>query len=264
MNIAGYEPLTLIDYPDHLATIVFTPGCALRCPYCHNPELISPQIPTRRDAGQAPKTKPADAGQAASALDYFTKNREQEFFEFLGQRRGILDGVVITGGEPTLQPDLVDFIRHVKDMGFLVKLDTNGIFPDIVEKILETKLVDYWAMDIKHAPEKYHLAVGLPAEALAKEGRLPLERFQQSVKLLMSSGVPYEFRTTVVPSIHTPEDFLAIGEWIRGARAYYLQAYRPIKVADETLNDRIAGHTLNLPAIRESLLPYLDVVEIRD
>ena len=246
MNIAGYEPLTLIDYPDYLATIVFTPGCALRCPYCHNPELISPQIPTRRDAGQAAAFDP---------IRYFTENKESEFFDFLATRRGLLDGVVITGGEPTLQPDLIDFIQKVKGLGFRVKLDTNGIFPDIVEKILDTQLVDYWAMDIKHSQEKYPLASGR---------KIPIERFQQTVKLLMSSGVPYEFRTTVVPSIHTPEDFLAIGEWIRGAERYFLQAYRPHKIADATLNDRIGTQTLDLQAIRQSLLPYIASVEIRD
>ena len=235
MRIAGYEPLTLIDYPDHLATIVFTPGCALRCPYCHNPELIS-TVPGSRS-------------------EFFAVNREDEFFKFLATRQGILDGVVITGGEPTLHSDLLDFIRKVKYMGFLVKLDTNGIFPDIVQKILETKLVDYWAMDIKHAPEKYHLASGQ---------QIPIERFTQSVKLLMTSGVPHEFRTTVVPSIHEPEDFIAIGKWIHGAESYYLQAFRPTKIADPTLIARIGTQTLNLHAIRKSLLPYISSVEIRD
>ena len=254
MRIAGYEPLTLIDYPDHLATVVFTPGCALRCPYCHNPELISPQIPTSRDAGQASQN--FVAGQAASDPNYFTQNREREFFDFLKQRTGILDGVVITGGEPTLHSDLLDFIQKVKGMGFLVKLDTNGIFPDIVQKILETKLVDYWAMDIKHTPEKYPTASGIST--------IPIERFAQSVKLLMASGVPYEFRTTVVPSIHEPEDFIAIGEWIRGAQNYYLQAFRPTKIADPALIARIGTQTLDLHAIRQSLLPYIDSVGIRD
>lgn len=235
MRIAGFEPLTLIDYPDHLATIVFTPGCALRCPYCHNPELIS-AVPGSRS-------------------EFFTVNHENEFFDFLKTRQGLLEGVVITGGEPTLHPDLLDFIRRVKDLGFLVKLDTNGVFPDTVANILKTGLVDYWAMDIKHSPEKYPLASGIP---------IPIERFQQSVKLLMSSGVPYEFRTTVVPSIHEPEDFLAIGEWIAGAENYYLQTFRSIKIADKRLKDRIRGKSLDLKAIRASLLPYLSSIGIRE
>jgi pyruvate formate lyase activating enzyme len=235
MRIAGFEPLTLIDYPDQLATIVFTPGCALRCPYCHNPELIS-AVPGSRS-------------------EFFTVNHEDEFFDFLKRRKGLLDGVVITGGEPTLHPDLIDFIRRIKDLGFLVKLDTNGIFPDKVETILTTGLVDYWAMDIKHSPKKYHLATGI---------KIPIESFQQSVKLLMSCGIPYEFRTTVVPSIHTPEDFLEIGKWIAGAQNYYLQTFRPIKVTDATLIARIGAQTLDLHAIRKSLLPYLDSIHIRE
>ena len=214
MRIAGFEPLTLIDYPDHLATIVFTPGCVLRCPYCHNPELLS--------------TTPQDC------TGLFSVNREEEFFEFLKTRQGLLEGVVITGGEPTLHADLIPFIRRVKDMGFLV---------------------DYWAMDIKHTSEKYHLASGI---------RLPVESFQQSVKLLMMSGIPYEFRTTVVPSIHNTQDFIEIGKWIVGAQKYCLQTFRPAKIADKTLPHRIDNQSLDLSVIRELLLPYLPVIEIRE
>ena len=235
MRIAGFEPLTLIDYPNHLATIVFTPGCALRCPYCHNPELIT-AVPGSRS-------------------EFFIVNHEDEFFDFLKTRLGLLEGVVITGGEPTLHLDLLDFIHRVKDLGFLVKLDTNGIFPDKVKAILATGLVDYWAMDIKHSPEKYPLASGV---------KIPIERFRQSVKLLMNSGVPYEFRTTVVPSIHESEDFLEIGKWIAGAQNYYLQAFRPIKIADTTLIDRIGEKSLDLKAIRKSMLPYINSIDIRE
>ena len=243
MRVAGYEPLTLIDYPGKLAAIVFTPGCALHCPYCHNPELI--------EAHQ--KDDP-----------FFRINHEKEFFAFLEKRHGKLDGVVITGGEPTLHADLLDFIEKVKSIGFLVKLDTNGIFPDIVETVMKTGLVDYWAMDIKHTPEKYHLASGLPAEALAPGGRTPLKNFQRSVQLIMDSGVPYEFRTTVVPGIHEEEDFRLIGEWIRGARAYYLQRYRDIKINDPNLPNITQGRTIDLERVRSILAPYLDTVGVRD
>ncbi len=243
MRIAGFEPLTLIDYPEKLATIVFTPGCALRCPYCHNPELIEAHR----------KNDP-----------FFRMNREQEFFTFLEKRRGRLDGVVITGGEPTLHADLLEFIQRVKAMGFSVKLDSNGIFPDIIERIMQAGLVDYWAMDIKHSPEKYHLASGLPEAALAPGGRTPLANFQRSVDLIMHSGVPYEFRTTVVPGIHEEEDFQAIGEWIRGARAYYLQRYRDIKINDPNLPSITQGKTVDFQKIQTLLAPYLRRVEIRD
>jgi pyruvate formate lyase activating enzyme len=207
----------------------------LRCPYCHNPELITTTL------------------QDCTGL--FSVNREEEFFDFLKTRQGLLEGVVITGGEPTLHTNLISFIRRVKSLGFLVKLDTNGIFPDKVKAILKENIVDYWAMDIKHTPEKYHLASGV---------RLPVESFQQSVKLIMSSGIPYEFRTTVVPSIHTVQDFIEIGKWIAGAQKYCLQAFRPVKIADETLMTRIGNQSLDLHHIRTLLLPYITSVEIRD
>lgn len=244
MRISGYEPLTLLDYPGKLAAIVFTPGCVLRCPFCHNPELIQAQT----------KDSP-----------YFRHNREDEFFDFLTKRQGKLDGVVITGGEPTLHKDLIDFISRVKSMGFLVKFDTNGVFPDRVAEIMKTGLVDYWAMDIKHAPEKYAIACGLPAGALAKEGKCSLEQFQQSVQLIMKSGKPYEFRTTVVPGIHEEQDFEAIGEWIAGASAYALQAFRDMKIYDPELAQKAkASKPLDLKRIQKTMQKYVHRVEIRE
>lgn len=235
MKIAGFEPLTLIDYPGKIAAIVFTPGCVLRCPYCHNPELIEAHGP---------------------ADPYFRHNRETEFFRFLEKRRGKLDGVVITGGEPTIHPDLMDFVRQVKDRGFLVKLDTNGAFPDKVEAFIASGLVDYFAMDIKHAPEKYPLASG--------REDIPIERFERSVALIMKSGIPYEFRTTVVPGIHEESDFDAVGRWIHGAQAYYLQAFRDIKLHDPTLAERARSRTLDLKNIRKRLAPHIATVGIRE
>jgi pyruvate formate lyase activating enzyme len=235
MRISTHEPLTLIDYPGRLAAVAFTPGCVLRCPFCHNPELVQ-----------------ADTCGARSGLKAFTENREDDFFAFLKRRQGKLDGVVITGGEPTLWPDLSDFIRRIKDLGFLVKLDTNGAFPDRVARLAESGLVDYWAMDIKHAPEKYALASGVA---------IPVEAFRESVRLIMESGAPYEFRTTVVPGIHAEEDFDAIGRWIRGARAYFLQAFRPGKtLAPERIPD---APPLPLEAIRDRLSASIIHVGIR-
>lgn len=236
MRIAGFEPLTLIDYPGKLAAIVFTPGCVLRCPFCHNPELI-------------------EAREKKSP--FFHVSHENEFFTLLENRRGKLDGVVITGGEPTLHADLLDFVRHVKDMGFLVKLDSNGVFPDIIEHIISTGLVDYWAMDIKHAPDKYHLASG--------RTNIPLTNFQRSVRLIMDSGVPYEFRTTVVPGIHEEADFDAIGEWIHGAPSYYLQAFRDIKIYDPSLAETVRKHPyLDLDRIQTRLQKHIKHVGIRN
>lgn len=235
MHISGYEPLTLIDYPGQLAAIVFTPGCVLRCPFCHNPELIEAR---------------------SKDSTYFHKNREDEFFRFLETRQGKLDGVVITGGEPTIHKDLIDFIRRVKSLGFLVKLDTNGVFPDRVAEIMETGLVDYWAMDIKHAPEKYAIACGKS---------FPIEQFQQSVKLITESGKPYEFRTTVVPGIHEEQDFEAIGQWIKGAPFYYLQAFRDIKLYDTTLAERVkTAKPIDMNRIQKTMQKYVHHVEIRE
>ncbi|QQS15600.1 MAG: anaerobic ribonucleoside-triphosphate reductase activating protein [Candidatus Moraniibacteriota bacterium] len=234
MYLAGYQPLTLLDYPGKLAATAFTLGCVLRCPFCHNPELIEPS-----------KEYLAQAGG----------NKTEEFLEFLKTRQGKLDGVCITGGEPTLHSDLLDFIHTIKTLGFLVKLDTNGAFPDIVRKIAETKLVDFWAMDIKHTPEKYPLASG--------NADIDIRRFQESVTLIMESGADYEFRTTVVPGIHTEDDFQIIGEWIRGARRFALQEFRDIKIYDPSLVLRSNERSINLDVVRTKVLPFVEHVEIR-
>ena len=235
MQVSSFEKFTLLDYPGKLVVVVFTPGCVFRCPFCHNPELV----------------KPTDA----HSQHLFLNNRETEFFTFLETRIGKLDGVCITGGEPTLQKDLINFIRTVKEKGFLVKLDTNGIFPDIVEAILDTGLVDYWAMDIKHAPEKYPLATGR---------NLNMLNIQRSVDLLMTRAKDYEFRTTIVPSIHEVSDFDAIGTWIHGAKHYALQKFRDGKIIDPYLTDRAKGKTIDLNSVRTRLLSHVDFIEIRE
>lgn len=234
MYLAGYQPLTLLDYPGKLAATAFTLGCVLRCPFCHNPELIEP---------------------SADYLKQMGGDKTQEFFAFLAKRKDKIDGVCITGGEPTLHDDLLDFIRKIKSMGFLVKLDTNGAFPDIVEKIVKTGLVDFWAMDIKHAPDKYFLASG--------NATIPIENFQKSAALIMKSGANYEFRTTVVPSIHTEEDFDEIGRWIKGARQYALQEFRDIKILNPSLAKEARSKTLSLERIQKRLEPFIGRVEIR-
>ena len=234
MYLAGYQPLTLLDYPGKLAATVFTLGCALRCPFCHNPELIEPNKEDLKRMGG---------------------NRTEEFLSFLKRRQGKLDGICITGGEPTLHADLIEFIRKIKDLGFLVKLDTNGLFPDIVERIMATKLVDFWAMDIKHTPKKYPLASG--------RSDLDIVRFQRSVRLIMKSGADYEFRTTVVPGIHEEEDFEEIGHWIEGAKHYSVQEFRPGKIYDVSLSEKTLGKTISLERARDRIKSYVDAVEIR-
>ena len=193
MQIRGLNKTTLLDYPEHVAATIFTGGCNFCCPFCHNADLVlRPQI--------IPEI----------SID--------EILTFLKKRKGILTGVCITGGEPTLQPGLESFIEEIKKLGYLVKLDTNGYKPDILKRLLENDLLDYVAMDIKNAKNKYEVTSGI------KE--ISITNIEESVQILMDSKIPYEFRTTVVRQLHNTEDFLEIGEWLAGAKAYFLQAYR--------------------------------------
>jgi len=223
MNIGGYQKLTLIDFPGTLATTVFTVGCNFRCPFCHNPELV------------------LGAGITASGTENKT---EQDFFDFLKKRVGKLEGVCITGGEPTLQPDLVEFIKKVRALGFRIKLDTNGARPDILKKLLDLKLLDFVAMDIKNQPERYSETVGV---------KVDIERIKLSVELIRNSRLPYEFRTTVVPGIHTEKDFLVIAEWLKGAMAYYLQEYREDVILDKNLKKRTKGKKIDLEKVQAKI-----------
>jgi pyruvate formate lyase activating enzyme len=234
MRIAAFEKFTTLDYPGKFAAVVFTPGCVFRCPFCHNPELVEPK------------------DDDSKAL--FLANREEEFFAFLAKRKGKLDGVCITGGEPTLHTDLLAFIERVKQEGFLVKLDTNGVFPDIVEQILDSELVDMWAMDIKHTKEKYAIASGVPVD---------MENISRSVELLMQKAKSYEFRTTVVPGIHEDADFDEIARWISGAQAYYLQAFRDIKLLRPETVDSARETSLNLPVIAQRIGKHFRHIEVR-
>ena len=190
MKIAGLQKLTLLDYPGKTACTVFTWGCNFRCPFCHNAGLVT------------------GAYEEALTAD--------ELYTFLKKRIGLLDGVCVTGGEPLLQPDLISFLHPICEMGFAVKLDTNGTQPEKLREICESGLISMVAMDIKNSPENYAVTAGTE--------RFSVEAVHQSVRYLMQQGhIPYEFRTTVVKQYHTAEDFSAIGKWIRGAEAYFLQ-----------------------------------------
>jgi len=202
MIICGLEKLTLIDYPDHLADIIFTQGCNLRCHFCYNPMLVWPR------KGADEKNKKEKGYKLLSTYDLFL---------FLQARFGRLEGVVITGGEPTLHSDLPSFIKKIKKIGYLVKLDTNGTNPAMLEKLLAAKLVDYLAMDLKAPLEKYAAVVGAPVSC---------KNIQKSVKIIMKSGLPYEFRTTVVPGILVKSDFQKMGQVIKGADKWYLQNFK--------------------------------------
>ena len=192
MRIDGLQKMTLLDFPGKVACTVFTGGCNFRCPFCHNALLVT-KLPEKPD---------------------YT---EDEILSFLEKRVGLLDGVAITGGEPLLNPDIDDFIRKIRDMGYAVKLDTNGSFPERLKAIVGEGLVDYVAMDIKNRKEKYAETIGLK--------NLDLSKIEESVEFLKSGAVDYEFRTTVVKQFHTAEDIRAAAEWISGAKRYFLQNF---------------------------------------
>lgn len=193
MQIHGLNKTTLLDYPEHVAATIFCGGCNFRCPFCHNSDLVlNPASQPRID--------------------------EEEILEFLNKRKNILSGVCITGGEPALQADLEAFICKIKDLGYLVKLDTNGYRPEILERLVAKNLLDYIAMDIKSGPTGYAKAAGLPD--------MTWEKIRNSIDFIMNCGVQYEFRTTVVKGIHTEKDFEEIGPMIRGCRAYFMQQFK--------------------------------------
>ena len=228
MRISGLQKLSMVDYPGKLAATVFTGGCNLRCPFCHNAPLVL-------RVSETPELT------------------VEEVLTFLRSRKGLLDGVVLSGGEPLLQNGAADFLREVKSLGFAVKLDTNGCYPEALAAILEDGLVDYVAMDIKNRPEKYPETVGIPGFDMAP--------VWESVRLLRSSGVDYEFRTTVVREFHTLEDIRAIGEWLKGSKRWYLQQF--VDSGDLVGTGCHGREPLELRAFARMAEPYFGTVEIR-
>ena len=226
---AGLQKLTLLDFPGKVACTLFTKGCNFRCPFCHNASLV-------------------------------VRTEEQRMYDnaeilaFLKKRVGILDGVAITGGEPTLMRGLYDFIKSVKEMGYAVKLDTNGTRPEVLKKLVLDGLVDYVAMDIKNSPEKYAYTSGLPSN-------YDLSKIEESIRFLMDGHVDFEFRTTVAKPFHTEEDFVKIGEWIKGSEKYFLQQFKDsgdiIGKEISSFNENEMGKFLNI------LLPFVPNTQLR-
>ncbi len=192
MKICGFQKMTMLDFPGKVACTVFTGGCNFRCPFCHNALLVTD-------------------------IDDSLTFTEEEIITYLYKRSGIIDGVCITGGEPLLQKDISDFCAEIKDTGMLIKLDTNGSYPEKLEELVSNGLVDYVAMDIKNSKQKYGVTVGKPDFDIS-----PIEK---SIKFLLSDKVDYEFRTTVVNEFHTADDIAAAAEWISGAKRYFLQGF---------------------------------------
>ena len=227
MEIFGLQELTLLDYPGKVACTVFLPRCDFRCPFCHNWELHD--------------------GSGEAQMD------DAELLRFLERRKGVLEGVAITGGEPTLQPELPELIRKIKALGYPVKLDTNGNHPEMLEKLLSESLPDYVAMDIKNSPDRYAQTIGYES--------FDLSRVERSIRLLLSGSTDYEFRTTVVAQLHDADSFRGIAPWIQGAKRYYLQAF--------TDRDTVPFAGLSAPestqmqAFAEIVRPYVTEVGLR-
>ena len=226
--IKGLQTLTLLDYPGKVACTVFTGGCNFRCPFCHNGGIVlnpgaEPSIP------------------------------EEKVFDLLKKRRGVLEGVCITGGEPTLWKGLWDFAREIKAMGYSVKLDTNGTNPELMHKLILAGVVDYVAMDVKNCPDKY-------AETIGVKG-FNLQPVKDSVRLLMQGTVGYEFRTTVVKGMHTPQDIVEIGKWIQGADKYFIQPYRDSDLVIDRSCERHSDEELQ--AILAAAREYVPAAELR-
>lgn len=228
MKIAGIQKLSLLDYPDKTCATLFTPGCNFRCPFCHNATLV---------------LGGANAGELA----------EDEVLSFLKKRQGLLDGVCITGGEPLLQHGIEDFIRKVKDLGFEVKLDTNGYLPEKLSSLLESGMIDFVAMDIKNSLPRYAETAGVPG--------LDTALIEKSIDIIRGSGVPYEFRTTVVRELHTKDDILDIAKLLSGANRYALQLF---KDSGDLIKSGLSGYSEEeISTFADEIRPFFGEVIIK-
>ncbi len=233
IEIGGLQRSTLIDYPGYIACTVFLIGCNFRCPWCHSPEIVLPDLITKHP-----------------------RISKDEFMDFLDIRKGLLDGVVVCGGEPTINTDLPEFISEIKQKGFKVKLDTNGSNPTVLKGLFANRLLDYVAMDVK-APLRdpdYPKATGVCVDP---------GKVMESVKILRASGIDHEFRTTVVPGLHKPEDIRAIAESISPAKKYFLQTFRSGKSIDPALAEASSHPTEFMERLKKDLEGMFEICEIR-
>lgn len=233
MVIGGLQKLSLLDYPDHISAIIFTQGCNFKCQFCYNPMLVGP---------------------LAGAKDRPPLIGDDDLFNFLKSRAGKLDGIVITGGEPTIHQDLPDFIGKIKALGYLVKLDTNGSNPKMLNKLIEKKLIDYIAMDLKATQGKYASIAGVSVD---------FEKIKKSVKIIMDCGLPYEFRTTVVPDLNK-KDIEQMAALVKGARVWYLQALKTdIDMINNELKKAVLVSLKNMEEMKKIGEKYVEFCGIR-
>ena len=231
IKIGGLQKTTFIDYPGKLACTVFLCGCNFRCPFCYSKELVLPE---------KIKNQP--------------EVRKKEFFDFLEKRKGLLEAIVICGGEPTINKDLPDFIREIKKFGYLIKLDTNGSNPEMLQELIDEKLIDYVAMDIKAPREKYEKTVGLKIE---------IEKIEESVKILKKGVIECEFRTTVVPGVIDKDDVLKMAKWIGPAPRYFLQNFKAEKTIDPKFEKKKPYSDEYMKEIKKAVQLYFKECEIR-
>jgi len=231
MRIGGFQKFTLIDYPDKIACTIFTLGCSFRCPWCHNPELVLPE-----------------------KIVIQPIVLEKDFFNFLKNKQGLLDGVVIGGGEPTIHQDLPAFAKKIKKMGFLVKLDTNGSSPYMLKDLINSSLVDFVAMDVKAPEKKYPDLAGKDVN---------IEDIKKSIAFLKDSDIDFEFRTTLVPGLLNRDDILEIARWIGPAPRYSLQNFKPGKTVNPIFRNVASYPDDYLVSIKEAVAPLFDICEIK-
>jgi len=229
MKIGGLQKVSLIDYPGKISAIVFTQGCNFRCPYCHNPELVDHEL-------------------------YQPCLPEKDILGFLATRQGKLDAVTITGGEPTLQEDLIPFIQKIHNLGFAVKLDSNGSQPDVLASLIQKKLLDFIALDVKAPAEKYQSVVQAP---------VVVDFIRESIRLVLKAKMPHEFRTTVVASGLAPKDILAIGREIDGAKRYALQKFQPARTLNEKYIEEKTYSDEEFLKIKKQLEKHIPLIIIR-
>jgi len=231
VKIGGLQKLTLIDFPGRLAATVFLTGCNFRCPFCYASELVLPE---------KIKNQP--------------KISEKELFQFLKERKNLIEGVVLCGGEPTTSKNLISLIKKIKKMGFFIKLDTNGSSPEILKKLIDGKLVDYIAMDIKGPKERYSEFAGI---------KVDIKKIQKSIDILKEGGVDFEFRSTIVPTLHKKEDVIEMAKWIRGSKRYFLQNFRPEKTIDPSF-EKIKPYPQEfLLEIQKAISPFFEICQVR-
>ncbi|MBU1292303.1 anaerobic ribonucleoside-triphosphate reductase activating protein [Patescibacteria group bacterium] len=231
MLIGGLQKSTLIDYPGKVAATIFTIGCNFKCPFCHNPELVDLKKIKRQP-----------------------KIFEAVFFDFLKSRQDLLEGICITGGEPSIQPDIIDFIKKIKKLSFLVKLDTNGSQPKILEKLFNQNLLDFVAMDIKSSQENYSKTAGI---------KINPQDIQKSIDLIRENKIDYEFRTTIAPGLINNEEIKKIGQWLKGSKKFALQQFRPEKTLDQSWQKSRPLLDEELKQMSKIAQKYFEQVELR-